>query len=422
MAFSGPLSAGSGANDASFGAVAWSNPGNITAADATSATANPFAGNNTNYLVAKNFGFALASGVTVDGIVAEFRRSSSGGTVKDVRVRAIKAGTIQATDKSTGTFWGGSLSYDSYGASNDLWGTTWTYSDINNSGFGVALAAQSANGIPDPASVDHVRLTVYYTASGVPASGSRTLFIAGSLAASGSMTLYLKGLGGASGGLTLFAPGYTTGSGNRTLLVGGHATPNPSGATAYIFGLGHGETGLPLYVATNDIPSASGGVDLFLNGSNQSGLFKGANLFIYADESGQIRQSKIPLTIFANTTGSEKRGVNLWTQGENRRANNSVPLVAWNAQSGLSLGVSLYASGQGITAGAMPAGKGMNLFFARNPSNSMSLYTQGPGTPMSGGMSLWTRGGNSLTNGTSLSMAKVVGGKDGSVRLYSHGW
>ena len=48
-----------------------------------------------------------------------------------------------------------------YGSTSDLWGTTWTAADINNSDFGVALAANSTNA--RIAYVDYMQITVTYT-------------------------------------------------------------------------------------------------------------------------------------------------------------------------------------------------------------------------------------------------------------------
>src|SRR3989344_5212889 len=63
------------------------------------------------------------------------------GVVYDHRVRIIKGGAIGSTDKASGTAWPGSLAYTTYGGASDLWGETWTASDINASTFGVAISA-----------------------------------------------------------------------------------------------------------------------------------------------------------------------------------------------------------------------------------------------------------------------------------------
>jgi hypothetical protein len=52
----------------------------------------------------------------------------------------------------------------------DKWGETWTYSDINNSNFGVVLSADLILNDMSLARVDHIQITVYYTEA-TPANG-----------------------------------------------------------------------------------------------------------------------------------------------------------------------------------------------------------------------------------------------------------
>lgn len=116
----------------------------------------------------------------------------------DWKVRIIKGGTVGATDKSSPDNWPETDAYTTYGSSTDLWGETWTSTDINATNFGFAIAAskdtayshylncqdfgftipagQTINGIVvevekghngvKTARIDHVRITVYYTAAG----------------------------------------------------------------------------------------------------------------------------------------------------------------------------------------------------------------------------------------------------------------
>lgn len=169
MASQGPRSAGAGANQTGVGTVAWSFTGNIVADDGSSASSGTLtSGAQTNYLVASTFGFSIPAGSTIDGIVVEIKRSdlSSSDNIRDNRIRIVKGGSIQTTDKATATAWPASFapSYASYGGSSDLWGTAWTAEDVNANDFGVAISARSLSvkGFRS-AAVDHVRITVYYT-------------------------------------------------------------------------------------------------------------------------------------------------------------------------------------------------------------------------------------------------------------------
>ncbi|KKP32805.1 MAG: hypothetical protein A2312_04460 [Candidatus Staskawiczbacteria bacterium RIFOXYB2_FULL_32_9] len=68
------------------------------------------------------------------------------GSAYDKYVKIIKSdGSLGLTDKADGTAWGSSLAYTPpsagyYGGDSDLWGETWTASDINDSDFGIAIA------------------------------------------------------------------------------------------------------------------------------------------------------------------------------------------------------------------------------------------------------------------------------------------
>lgn len=180
MASQGPNSPSAASNDASSGAVAWSNPTNCYSSNnvlATSALtrANP----TTNLLVATGFGFTIPSGATIDGIVVGVERSKTGpiAAVRDYLVYIVKGGVVGATNRATTTLWPASENSEDHGGASDLWGETWTDSDINASNFGVAVSGQMVYGTSTTAQIDHIRITVYYTASGSSVSVPKTLLL-----------------------------------------------------------------------------------------------------------------------------------------------------------------------------------------------------------------------------------------------------
>lgn len=170
----GPNYPGTGTDDSSFGTTVWLNPGNITSSDNNYASLTTVAGVNTHYLAASNFGFSIPSSTTILGIQVEWERQAlcGGGCTIDSRVRIIKGGVVGSTEKSTGASWptGGVDVYDSFGGSSDLWGQTWTYTDINASNFGAVL---SPTGVLAGAlsEVDTCRITVTYTGGSQTSSG-----------------------------------------------------------------------------------------------------------------------------------------------------------------------------------------------------------------------------------------------------------
>ena len=118
------------------------------------------------------YGFSIPSGATIDGIVVEIEKKASDNSIflkiTDLEVKLVKGGTAGGTNKALGTGWSTTESYITYGASNDLWGLSWTDSDINASNFGVHLKVKGTvvGKAQVFAYVDHVTITVYYTAGG----------------------------------------------------------------------------------------------------------------------------------------------------------------------------------------------------------------------------------------------------------------
>jgi len=189
----GPNSPGSIVDDSSVGDCAWKDPTYAKASDNKYATVSPTPLSGfSHYLKATNFGFSIPSGATINGIKVEIERHANYNTgslwVKDWKVYLLKNGNVVGDNKAdTSTNWPTSDAYKSYGGSSDLWGTSWTASDINNANFGVVLAVQMASGVvpPPTAYVDHIRITVYYTPGGDTTPPSITINFAGNLSDSG---------------------------------------------------------------------------------------------------------------------------------------------------------------------------------------------------------------------------------------------
>lgn len=178
MASEGPLipatwDGSDGSNGGSgFG---WTNPSNASAEDGSVASQSISVGQFTYWLKGTAAGFAIPAGATIDGIVVGVKRqhNGSGGAV-DKSCKLIKGGTISGNDNKTATAWTGTLTWEDHGSSSDLWGLTWTDSDINASNFGVAFAAENNGSFAGSMEVDAIRITVYYTESG-GGGGSATL-------------------------------------------------------------------------------------------------------------------------------------------------------------------------------------------------------------------------------------------------------
>ncbi|PZX94442.1 hypothetical protein DOS84_07425 [Flavobacterium aquariorum] len=191
----GPKDPVTGASAAGAG-TAWTNPTRVVLDDASYATAaTTFGGGavTTNSLQATNFDFsAIPNTATILGIQISIKRFSSVDSfsdfVRDNTVSLMKAGVVAGSNyANTGTNWlVANTTVISYGGASDLWGTTWTPTDIKTVNFGVALSANIAKSgfNVNTASVDNMKITVYYLANGVlnwyTASSGGTLIGTGS--------------------------------------------------------------------------------------------------------------------------------------------------------------------------------------------------------------------------------------------------
>jgi hypothetical protein len=160
----------------------WTNSSYAATVDTRYATSGNLA-NNTNSanLDLTDFNFSLPSSATIQGISVSVVRKASASTssnyITDYDVYLLKAGAAAGSDKAlTGTKWPTSDGTQSYGGTTDLWGTTWTASNVTASNFGVRLRAHSTcsgTGCSVLASVNAITMTVYYsTGAAIGTSGT----------------------------------------------------------------------------------------------------------------------------------------------------------------------------------------------------------------------------------------------------------
>ena len=167
MATAGPSLPGTGASGGT--GQAWVNPSNITADDATEATCTRYTPGDTAELQATNFGFAIPTGATIDGIEAVWERradyNSTGNNTKDKVVKLLIGGVLSGDNKAdTATRWPTSTASKTYGSSSDKWGLTPLYSDVNASNFGVIVQGTIVGS--NVSRVDKATITITYTLAG----------------------------------------------------------------------------------------------------------------------------------------------------------------------------------------------------------------------------------------------------------------
>jgi hypothetical protein len=161
------------------GDVAWSNVNNAKTSNNSHATVD-LGATPSEYLKATGFGFAIPAGAVINGVQASVERKQTCFgicPVTDNIVKLVKAGTVDGSNKAnTSTAWPTTDGTATYGSASDMWGTTWTVSDINNANFGLALSAKrNAAILNKTAEVDAMSITVYYTVNAVPVAQTKSI-------------------------------------------------------------------------------------------------------------------------------------------------------------------------------------------------------------------------------------------------------
>jgi hypothetical protein len=143
------------------GTVAWTAPTAAAAHDSATAscTINPPGGSH--WLKVTGYNLAVPAGATIQGI--QLRRY--GGSTAPTHARLVKAGTVQSGTPTVGLASLGGVppleQLYTWGGPTDLWGASWSVSDVNNSGFGAAIGYYTS-GVTISPQVNAIEITVWY--------------------------------------------------------------------------------------------------------------------------------------------------------------------------------------------------------------------------------------------------------------------
>ncbi len=160
---SGATNGGTWADDASLGTISWSNPSHAQFADGIISICSLSTGDTGHYHKTTNFGFAVPAGATIVGIKFEVKADTSDSVAIDDHVRLVIGGVISGSNLATGTVPIGGT-YTVYGGPTSLWGLTPTAAQVNASTFGAVINYTDPDVIQgDDVSIDHTRMTVYWT-------------------------------------------------------------------------------------------------------------------------------------------------------------------------------------------------------------------------------------------------------------------
>ena len=167
MSSQGPFTAGSGSNVGSSG-VSWSNPSDVTQST-NFATAALTAGELSYGLVATDFGFSIPSTATITGVTATWKRKASNANLISYAGGSIalyyQGAQIGYNTGLSGTFWGTTVATETVSSidSSATWGASLTPAIVNDSTFGVGMAAELESGANTTADANDYTLTVTYS-------------------------------------------------------------------------------------------------------------------------------------------------------------------------------------------------------------------------------------------------------------------
>lgn len=242
----------------------WSNMANAYADDGSYASC--LCNGYSNRAFYSGFDFDLPDGVTITGIKleTEITGAGEGSSGQDQMVYLRTGGVLRGNNKAipffpeTPTYPFGETVPQTYGGATDLWGTTWSQSQVEDSTFGVDLQYSDFYAMGAILNLDFVRLTVYYAGnSAFDLSGIASTEAFGSLTVDHWKVLTLPGIPSAE------AFGTTTLSKSITLsgIPSGEAIGTPSlSKTVYLTGIPSAEAvGTPTLsksIVLTGIPSA----------------------------------------------------------------------------------------------------------------------------------------------------------------------
>jgi hypothetical protein len=168
----GPLPGGTFATDSLVGTIAWTSASNAQTSDNSYATSVLLLGQVTNYLKVTNLGFGIPTDASIAGITVNVERSTTVlNATQDNSIKLAVSSSPVGDDKASANLWPTADATATYGSATDLWGTTWTPSQINDSTFGVEISAIADLG--GTAQIDYVTITVDYTGSNKPGNKLR---------------------------------------------------------------------------------------------------------------------------------------------------------------------------------------------------------------------------------------------------------
>lgn len=170
MPTSGPHLVNAAVNDASVGATAWTNPGNVVADDGVYCAIGLPGSGISNYVKATlPAASRVPAGATIDGVTVEYEAAGTVGTARDSTVKLVVGGVITGNNLAdlVNNWPVGTDTVLTRGGPTDTGGLAITPAQANAADIGVAISIQRIGGATPSSTgrIDFVRLTFHYTAA-----------------------------------------------------------------------------------------------------------------------------------------------------------------------------------------------------------------------------------------------------------------
>jgi hypothetical protein len=160
------IPASASADRASSGTVAWSSIGNIFVADNIYASVT-LTSQVSHLLQAQPNPFVFASGATITGIQVDIKGFQTNTTGNQTLTAQLTKGLLNPVGSTRSFSMPASNGFVTVGGPTDLWGTTWSATDVGGgAGFSVDIQATEAGGVATTFNVDYVQITLYFDAKG----------------------------------------------------------------------------------------------------------------------------------------------------------------------------------------------------------------------------------------------------------------
>jgi hypothetical protein len=177
VASTGKVIAGTGTSVAP-GDLAWTDPGNVTVDDISVASCGDLQPpNDSEYLVATNFGLTIPTDATIDGVITYrwlYQDNLAHVILRDLIL--FKAGSPVGLDQGPNAsliLEGGGQAEESRGSASDLWNLSGTLTPAycNASDFGWGIRVDSIGGVDiEICYCDYMKIEVFYTEEEPPPS------------------------------------------------------------------------------------------------------------------------------------------------------------------------------------------------------------------------------------------------------------